>query len=261
MLSMFTVESILIFAILLGLSLSIGSFVGMASYRIPRKTNLGETGYPYLLGGRSQCPQCNRGLRNRDLLPILSYLLLRGKCFFCKKKISRRYLFIELAACACCLICILASNDNLVRITLFGFMVGLLLLSIIDIEHGLLPDQITLPLLWIGLIVNLYLEIVPLSAAVLGATLGYVSLWLLFWIYKFLRNKEAFGYGDFKLLAATGAWFGFQALPSTLLYASIAGLVWALLKGFVEKTPIRSVPFGPFISFGIVIYILSSNSL
>ena len=140
-------------------------------------------------------------------------------------------------------------------------MVGLLLLSIIDIEHGLLPDQITLPLLWIGLIVNLYLEIVPLSAAVLGATLGYLSLWLLFWIYKFLRNKEAFGYGDFKLLAATGAWFGFQALPSTLLYASIAGLVWALLKGFIGKTPIRSVPFGPFITFGIVIYILFSNSL
>ena len=87
----------------------------MASYRIPRKTNLGETGYPYLLGGRSQCPQCNRGLRNRDLVPILSYLLLRGKCFFCKKKISSRYLFIELAACACFLICILASNDNLVE--------------------------------------------------------------------------------------------------------------------------------------------------
>ena len=233
----------------------------MASYRIPRKINLGEKGYSYLLGGRSRCPQCNRSLRNRDLVPILSYLSLRRKCFFCNEKISSRYLFIELTACVCFLICILASNDNLVRITLFGFMVGLLLLSIIDIEHGLLPDQITLPLLWIGLIVNLYLEIVPLSAAVLGATLGYVSLWLLFWIYKFLRNKEAFGYGDFKLLAATGAWFGFQALPSTLLYASIAGLVWALLKSLVKKTPIRSVPFGPFISFGIVSYILSSSSL
>ncbi len=258
---MFTLESILIFAILLGLSLSIGSFVGMASYRIPRKINLGEMGDLYLLGGRSRCPQCDRGLRSRDLVPILSYLLLRGKCFFCNKKIPSRYLFIELAACACFLICILASNNNLVRLTLFCFMVGLLLLSTIDIEHGLLPDKITLPLLWIGLIVNLYLEIVPLSAAVLGATLGYVGLWLLFWIYKFLRGKEAFGYGDFKLLATTGAWFGFQALPSTLLYASIAGLIWALLKGFTEKTQIRSVPFGPFISFGIIIYILSSNSL
>ena len=140
-----------------------------------REKNLGKTGYPYLLGGRSQCPQCNRDLRNRDLVPILSYLLLRGKCFFCNKKISSRYLFIELAACACFFTCILASNDNLVRITLFCFMVGLLLSSTIDIEHGLLPDQITLPLLWIGLIVNLYLELVPLSAAVLGATLGYVT--------------------------------------------------------------------------------------
>tara|TARA_A100001035_G_scaffold198937_1_gene159506 strand:- start:432 stop:1208 length:777 start_codon:yes stop_codon:yes gene_type:complete len=258
---MFTLESILIFALFLGLSLSIGSFVGMASYRIPRKINLGKTGYPYLLGGRSQCPQCNRDLRNRDLVPILSHLLLRGKCFFCNKKISSRYLFIELAACACFLTCILASNDNLVRITLFCFLVGLLLSSTIDIEHGLLPDQITLPLLWLGLIVNLYLELVPLSAAVLGATLGYVSLWLLFWIYKFLRGKEAFGYGDFKLLAATGAWFGFQAIPSTLLYASITGLIWALLKGFIEKSPIQSLPFGPFISFGVIIYILSSNSL
>ena len=258
---MFTLESILIFAILLGLSLSIGSFIGMVSFRIPRKTTLGETDYPYVIGGRSLCPQCNRGLRNRDLVPILSYLLLRGKCFFCNKKISCRYLFIELAACACFLICILASNDNSVRITLFFFMVGLLLLSTIDIEHGLLPDQITLPLLWIGLIVNLYLEIVPLSAAVLGATLGYMSLWLLHWTYKFLRGKDAFGYGDFKLLATTGAWFGFQALPSTLLYASIAGLIWALLKGLIAKTPIRSVPFGPFISFGITTYILSSNSL
>ena len=124
MVRMFTLDSILIFAILLVLSLSIGSFVGMASYRIPRKINLEETGYPQLLGGRSQCPQCNRGLRNRDLVPILSYLLLRGKCFFCNKKISSRYLFIELAACACFLTCIVASNDNLVRITLFGFMVG-----------------------------------------------------------------------------------------------------------------------------------------
>ena len=133
MLSMFTLESILIFAILVGLYLSIGSFVGMASYRIPQKINLGKTDNPYLLGGRSQCPQCNRGLRNRDLLPIFSYLLLRGKCFFCKKKISSRYLFIELAACACFLICILVSNDNLVRLTLFCFMGGLLLLSTIDI--------------------------------------------------------------------------------------------------------------------------------
>ena len=245
---MFTFESILIFAILLGLSLSIGSFIGMASYRIPQKMNLGKTDYPNLLGGRSHCPQCNQVLRKRDLIPILSYLSLRGKCFFCNKKISSRYLLIELAACACFFTCILASNDNLVRITLFCFMVGLLLSSVIDIEHGLLPDQITLPLLWIGLIVNLYLELVPLSAAVLGATLGYTSLWLLFWIYKFLRDKDAFGYGDFKLLAATGAWFGFQALPSTLLYASITGLIWALLKGFIEKGPIRSIPFGPFIS-------------
>ena len=261
MLSMFTLESLFIFTILLGLSLSIGSFVGMASYRIPRKINLGEKGYPCLLGGRSRCPHCNQNLRNRDLIPILSFLLLKGKCFFCNKKISSRYLLIELAACACFLTCVLASNDNLVRIILFFFMVCLLLLSTIDIEHGLLPDQITLPLLWIGLIVNLYLELVPLSAAVLGATLGYTSLWLLFWIYKFLRDKDAFGYGDFKLLAATGAWFGFQALPSTLLYASITGLIWALLKGFIEKGAIRSIPFGPFISLGIVIYILSSNSL
>ena len=261
MLSMFTFESILIFAILLGLSLSIGSFVGMASYRIPQKMNLGKTDYPNLLGGRSHCPQCNQVLRNRDLLPILSYLSLRGKCFFCNKKISSRYPVIELAACACFLTCVLATNDTLVRIALFCFMVGLLLSSVIDIEHGILPDQITLPLLWTGLLVNLYLDLVSLSAAVLGAALGYGSLWLLYWIYKLLRGKEAFGYGDFKLLAATGAWFGFQAIPHTLLYASITGLIWALLKGFIEKGPIRSIPFGPFISLGVVIYILSSNSL
>ena len=258
---MFTFETIFIFATLLGFSLSIGSFVGMASYRIPQKINLGKTEYPFVLGGRSRCPHCDQDLRNRDLIPILSFLLLKGKCFFCNKKISSRYLLIELAACACFLTCVLASNDNLVRIILFFFLVGLLLLSTIDIEHGLLPDQITLPLLWVGLVVNLHLELVPLSAAVLGATLGYTSLWLLFWIYKFLRDKEAFGYGDFKLLAATGAWFGFQALPNTLLYASITGLMWALLKGFIEKGAIRSIPFGPFISLGIVIYILSSNSL
>lgn len=258
---MFTFETIFIFATLLGLSLSIGSFVGMASYRIPQKINLGKTEYPYVLGGRSRCPHCDKDLRNRDLIPILSFLLLKGKCFFCNKKISSRYLLIELAACACFLTCVLASNDNLVRIILFFFMLCLLLLSTIDIEHGLLPDQITLPLLWVGLVVNLHLELVPLSAAVLGATLGYTSLWLLFWIYKFLRDKEAFGYGDFKLLAATGAWFGFQALPNTLLYASITGLIWALMKGFIEKGAIRSLPFGPFISLGIVIYILSSNSL
>ena len=233
----------------------------MASYRIPQKINLGKTDYTYLQGGRSRCPQCNQVLRNRDLIPIVSFLLLKGKCFFCNKKISSRYLFIELAACACFFTCVLASNDNLVRITLFCFMVGLLLSSTIDIEHGLLPDQITLPLLWAGLLVNLYLDLVPLSAAVLGAILGYASLWLLFWIYKFLRGKEAFGYGDFKLLAATGAWFGFQAIPNTLLYASITGLIWAFLKGSIDRISVKSIPFGPFISLGVVICILSSNSL
>ena len=140
-------------------------------------------------------------------------------------------------------------------------MVGLLLSSVIDIEHGILPNQITLPLLWTGLLVNLYLDLVSLSSAVLGAALGYGSLWLLYWIYKLLRGKEAFGYGDFKLLAATGAWFGFQPIPHTLLYASITGLIWALLKGLIDRSPVKSVPFGPFISLGIVIYILSSNSL
>jgi leader peptidase (prepilin peptidase) / N-methyltransferase len=196
----------------------------------------------------SACPVCKAKIKPWQNIPILSYLLLRGKCHSCKTTISIRYPLVELLTGF-----ITVGLLLLFGLTYqFGAVLVLTYISIalfgIDADHQLLPDDLTMPLVWLGLLVNSQALFVTLDNALWGAVLGYGVLWSVFWIFKLFTGKEGMGYGDFKLLAAYGAWFGIAVLPNTILLSSLIGsvaggwLIWR--KGHNSQTPI---PFGPFI--------------
>lgn len=197
----------------------------------------------------SHCPVCGHKIRPWENIPILSYVVLRGKCSNCKTKIHWRYPTIELTTGV--LSTVIAVSFGLDLMTFLGLALtwSLISLSMIDFDHKLLPDQITLPLLWAGLLINLQGIIVPIEQAVIGAVAGYLALWSIFWIFKLLTGKEGMGYGDFKLLAALGAWMGWQALPMIIILSSLVGaavgigLIIAL--GRDKNIPI---PFGPYLA-------------
>jgi leader peptidase (prepilin peptidase)/N-methyltransferase len=197
----------------------------------------------------STCPHCNHKIRASENIPILSYLFLKGRCSACQAPISKRYPLVELASGL--LTAFIAYHLG------FGypagaFMVltwGLLAMSMIDVDRQLLPDAIVLPLLWLGLIVNNFGLFTDLSSALWGAVFGYLSLWLVFWLFKLVTGKEGMGYGDFKLLAMLGAWGGWQILPLTVLLSSLVGAVFGVillkLRDQATSTPI---PFGPYLA-------------
>jgi leader peptidase (prepilin peptidase)/N-methyltransferase len=201
-----------------------------------------------LMVPRSRCPYCGHPIGALENIPIISYLWLRGKCSACHRRISPRYPLVE--ALAAFLSAFVAWH--------FGFTVAaaaalfltwaLLALTFIDFDHQLLPDDLTLPLLWVGLLVNVTGVFAPLSSAVIGAAAGYVSLWLVYHGFRLLTGKEGMGYGDFKLFAVLGAWLGWQQLPLIILAASfvgaITGLAFILIFGRDRHLPI---PFGPFL--------------
>lgn len=211
---------------------------------------------PGLVVSRSYCPQCKKQLKAWHNIPLLSYLLLGGRCGFCRKSIPIRYPLIESLSGALALL--LAVQ--------FGFgwqlLAGLVLLWIlicitwIDIDTFLIPDQLSLGLLWLGLFVALFELFIPLREAVIGALVGYLSLWLIFWLFKLLTGKEGMGYGDFKLLAAGGAWLGAEMLLPVLVVASVSGLVVSVILRKNNK-----VPFGPYLSIGIFISLLWGEQL
>ncbi|MHB8728034.1 MAG: prepilin peptidase [Sulfuricaulis sp.] len=201
-----------------------------------------------LVAPRSRCPHCNHAITALENIPVLSYLWLRGKCSECRKPISWRYPLVE----------ILTGFLSAFVAWRFGFsaaaLAGLILtwcliaLTFIDYDRQLLPDDITLPLLWAGLIFNIFAVSATLLSAVIGAACGYVSLWLVYQVFKLVTGKEGMGYGDFKLFAALGAWLGWQSLPLIILLASLVGAVvgiaFILLFSHDRRTPI---PFGPFL--------------
>ena len=198
---------------------------------------------------RSCCPRCGGAIGALDNIPVLSWLALRGRCRHCGAPIAARYPLIE--ACAGLMGAVVAWR--------FGFGVAALLaaclswsllaLAAIDYDTMLLPDSITQPLLWLGLLANLFGVFVPLATAVVGAMAGYLALWIIFWGFKLLTGKEGMGYGDFKLLAALGAWLGWQQLPSIILVSaavgSVVGLGLIALKSHDRSKPI---PFGPYLA-------------
>lgn len=199
----------------------------------------------------SHCPACKTPLKAWHNIPVLSYLLLRGKCGHCHSHVSLRYPIIELLCAALFLAVAYQYPPGAVALALMGFTASLLVLAVIDLDTYLLPDSITLPLLWVGLLFNLFTETVPLASAVGGAALGYSILWLIYQLFKLATGKEGMGYGDFKLLAAIGAWLGAASLFSVVLFASVSGVVFGLIIQSIRgKKKTDAFPFGPCLVMG-----------
>ena len=227
--------------------LAFGSFFNVVIHRLPLMMERAE-GVNLCLPA-SFCPQCRQPIAWRDNIPLLSFLWLRGRARCCGQPISRRYPLMELTTGA---LFVLAGYLMAPGMPLLGGLICvsvLLILAAIDAQTQLLPDRLTLPLLWAGLLFNLSDTFAPLAEAVIGAMVGYLSLWSVYWVFRLLTGKEALGYGDFKLLAALGAWLGWQPLPQTLLLASASGLVWTLLQRLVTRRSLEQpLAFGPWLA-------------
>lgn len=219
---------------------------------------------PYNLSvPRSACPHCGHLIRWYENIPVLSYLLLQGRCRQCKARISARYPLIELLTAVLSLGVALTLPPSLGTLAWLVFFWALIALAFIDLDTQLLPDQITLPLLWLGLLVSLLSwHDTALNDAVIGAMAGYLSLWLVYHGFRLLTGKEGMGYGDFKLFAVFGAWFGWQALPLIILLSSVVGavigLLMMLLLGRDRQIPIA---FGPYLCAAAVVQFFWGDAL
>ncbi|CAB3704426.1 leader peptidase (prepilin peptidase)/N-methyltransferase [Burkholderia sp. OAS925] len=254
------------FAIVFGLV--IGSFLNVVVHRVPIMLErawrlevseatdeaLEEDGLPVrynLWVPRSACPHCGHVLRAWENLPVLSYLLLRGRCSACKARVSLRYPLLELASAALAALALALFGPTLAALAAFGLCAALLAMSAIDMDTHLLPDSMTLPLLWAGIIVNFNGMFATLHDAVLGAIFGYLVLWAVHWLFRLVRGIDGMGYGDFKLLAALGAWLGWAALPQIVLVAAVAGAVVGLAATWRGRMRFEEpLPFGPFLAAG-----------
>jgi len=209
----------------------------------------------------SHCPECQVPLKAWHNIPVISYLWLRGKCAFCNTNISPRYPMVELLTAVLGLMIAWVLGPSLATVMALVLMYMLVALTFIDLEHKLLPDQLTLPLMWLGLAVNSFGLLTPLEDAFWGAVAGYMSLWLVYWGFRLVTGKHGMGYGDFKLLAALGAWLGWQALPIIVLVSAVAGILVGIALR-VRTTPTDpQMPFGPFLSVGGLVYLLWSEQL
>jgi leader peptidase (prepilin peptidase)/N-methyltransferase len=259
--------------------LAIGSFLNVAIYRLPVmlernwRSQCREILHPNkkppdtskrfdLVVPGSRCQHCGHAITALENIPVLSFLWLRGKCSACGKAISWRYPLVELLTGG--LTAMVAWYFGYGIAALAGMVLtwSLIALSFIDFDRQLLPDDITLPLLWAGLLLNVFAVFAPLSSAVIGAASGYVFLWLVYQIFKLVTGKEGMGYGDFKLFAALGAWLGWQSLPLIILLSSLvgamAGIAFILLFGRDRHLPI---PFGPFLCVAGWIALLWGDTL
>ncbi|MEH6580427.1 MAG: A24 family peptidase [Halioglobus sp.] len=262
---------------LLFMGLVVGSFLNVVIYRLPlmmesqwrkdccellevnekepvQKINLATP--------NSHCPQCKEPIKAWQNIPVLSYLLLRGKCHNCEAPISVRYPIVELITGLMTLALMAYFNASPALLGAMLFTWALIALTMIDVDHQLLPDDITLPLLWLGILFNLTGTYVTLEASVLGAILGYLSLWSVYWLFKLVTGKEGMGYGDFKLLAALGAWLGWQAIPLIILLSSVVGAVVGItLMVIHRKGKDVPIPFGPYLAMAGWICLLWGDKL
>lgn len=195
----------------------------------------------------SGCPACGAAIKPWDNIPVISWLLLRGKCRQCLAPISGRYPLVELLTGLAFGWCAFHFGWSLALAGSLIFTALLIALIFIDIDEMLLPDQLTLPLLWLGLLFNLQGTYVSLPEAVIGAVAGYLSLWSVYWAFKLLTGKEGMGYGDFKLLAALGAWMGWQQLPLIILLSSAVGAAFGIAT-LLRRGESRPIPFGPYLA-------------
>ncbi|MBY4598158.1 prepilin peptidase [Ottowia caeni] len=248
------------------LGLLVGSFLNVVIHRLPKMmeqrwkaecAELSGREAPAeerfnLMAPRSRCPHCGHQIGWHENIPVLSYLFLRGKCSACRKPISARYPMVEVATGALFAFCAWRWGWTPSAAIWCVFAAALVALTLIDWDTTLLPDDITLPLLWAGLIGSAMDWIgVPLANALWGAVAGYLSLWLVYWGFKLATGKEGMGFGDFKLFAALGAWFGWQALVPIILMASVIGALVGI--GMKMNSSLREggvIPFGPFLALG-----------
>ncbi len=246
------------------IGLLIGSFLNVVVYRMPKMMErqwqveaaelAGQEApaqEPFnLMLPRSRCPHCGHTIAWYENIPVLSWLALRGKCSACKAGISRRYPLVEITVAALFFYCIWSFGANPSGYAWCAFSAILLTAALIDWDTTLLPDDLTLPLLWLGLIAaSLHWIPVSLNDALWGAVAGYMSLWLVYWGFKLATGKEGMGYGDFKLFAALGVWFGWQTLIPIILMASVIGAAVGIAMKY--KSSLREggyVPFGPFLA-------------
>ena len=204
---------------------------------------------PGIVLTRSKCPKCGHHIRAIENIPVLSYLALRGKCAACKARISPRYPLVELTTAILFAITIWHFGPNLQGLTALFLTAFLIALAGIDADHQLLPDNFTLPLLWAGILLNFWSVHTDLASSVMGAIVGYLALWSVYHLFRLLTGKEGMGYGDFKLLAALGAWLGWQMLPLIILLSSVVGALFGLvLMGTGKMKRDKPMPFGPFIA-------------
>jgi len=243
--------------------LCVGSFLNVVIHRLPKMLDrswqaqcaelrgeaiVEEPAYN-LVVPRSQCPSCGHQITASENIPVLSWLALGGKCSACKAPITIRYPVVEMLGALLAVYAIVHFGATAKGFAACGLLWTLLALTCIDFDTQLLPDGMTVPLMWAGLIVNLWGLFVPLDTAVIGAVVGYLSLWTIYWIFKLIRGKEGMGYGDFKLLAALGAWLGWQMLPLIVLLSSVVGAVIGLsliaFKGRDHNVPLA---FGPYLA-------------
>ena len=211
---------------------------------------------------RSACPQCRHPISALENIPLISYLALRGKCRKCGTAISLRYPIVEAVTGVLSAYAAWHFGFAWPAVAAIIFIWALIALTFIDLDTQLLPDTITLPLLWLGLIFNLYATFTPLSNALIGAIAGYLVLWSIYWIFKLLTGKEGMGYGDFKLLAAIGAWLGWSSLPLVIMLSSAVGAVVGVsLIVATRQGRNIPIPFGPYLAGGALIALFWGEQL
>jgi leader peptidase (prepilin peptidase)/N-methyltransferase len=263
------------------LGLVVGSFLNVVIHRLPQMLERAWTRQCREFTGqqdemdppeqafnlvtpRSHCPHCGHPITALQNVPIVSFLLLRGKCAACGEPISWRYPIVELLTGILSIMVVWHFGLSAAGLAALGLTWTLIALAVIDLDKQILPDALTLPLLWAGLLVNLYLDplFAPLRSAVIGVAVGYLSLWAVFHVFRLVTGKEGMGYGDFKLFAAFGAWLGWQNLPLIILLASLVGAVTGItmiiLLGRDRHLPI---PFGPFLCAAAWIALLYGNDI
>jgi len=257
-------------------SLLVGSFLNVLILRFPKrlqyqwtrdcKEHLGEKFEgkppPGIVFERSRCPKCGYQIKAWQNIPLLGYLLLRGRCASCREKISARYWLVELLTATLSTLVVLKFGWSVQAAAALVLTWWLIAIAFIDIDTMLIPDQLSLPLVWLGLLVNLKGVFVSPEQAILGAVLGYLILWSLFHLFKLLTGKEGMGYGDFKLLAAAGAWLGPKSLLLVLVISSVAGAVIGIAQMLLARHKrSQPIPFGPYLAIGTWVALMYGDQL
>jgi leader peptidase (prepilin peptidase)/N-methyltransferase len=247
------------------LGLMVGSFLNVVIHRLPKMMerewhaqcaelsgeSISESAPYNLLVPRSACPHCQHAIGALENIPVISYLMLRGKCKGCGAHISARYPIVEILSGILSAYAAWHFGFGLAAGAALIMVWALIALTFIDFDTQLLPDAITLPLLWLGLLLNINATFTSLTDAVIGAIAGYLVLWSVYWLFKLVTGKEGMGYGDFKLLAAIGAWLGWTMLPLTILLSSLVGAVVGIVLIVVAKHGRNiPIPFGPYLAGG-----------